>query len=314
MRLGPVPSTSWAIVMTCGIVSTDLSAVHQPVLSAILLWFAAGVWVFLAGALGVPLFLQQGRFGREVASPGVLTIVAATAVLGSRLAVSGYRTVPAVLLVLTAVLCAVLLGPVLRRWVTPTMGIAFLIGVSADSVALLSATLAVPYGASWLCWAAMGCLLGGLGLYCFAAARFDLRQLLSGHGDHWIAGGALAISALAAGRITEAAGQLGLVRQHHHALTVGTLVVWCAAMLWLPVLIAAEVVRPRIRYDIRRWATGFPIGMYAACSFTVGQVTGIGGIVEFARLWTWVSVAATLALLAGLVRRLALTDVWVPAH
>jgi len=300
--------------MTCGIVSTALYADHQPVLSAILLWFAAAVWVFLAGALGVPLFFQKGRLWREAASPGVLTIVAATAVLGSRLAVGGYRTVPAVLLVLTAALCAVLIGPVLRRWKTPTMGIGFLIGVSADSVALLSATLAAPYRAPWLCWAAMVCLVAGLGLYCFAAARFDLRQLLSGQGDHWIAGGALAISALAAARVTEAAGVLGLLRQQHQALTMGTLVLWCAAMIWLPVLIVGEVVRPRVSYDIRRWATGFPVGMYAACSFTVGDVTGIGGIAEFGRVWTWVAVAATVALLAGLFRRLVRTDVSVLAH
>ena len=43
----------------------------------------------------------------------------------------------------------------------------------------------------------------------FTAARFDLRELLTGQGDHWVAGGALAISALAAGKITEAAGALG---------------------------------------------------------------------------------------------------------
>jgi hypothetical protein len=39
-------------------------------------------------------------------------------------------------------------------------------------------------------------------------SRFDLRQLATGHGDHWITGGALAISTLAAGRITLAAKSL----------------------------------------------------------------------------------------------------------
>lgn len=38
-------------------------------------------------------------------------------------------------------------------------------------------------------------------------------------------------------------------------------------MLWLPVLLLAEMLRPRLGYDVRRWSTGFPVGMYAACSF-----------------------------------------------
>ena len=75
-----VPTTSWTIVMTCGVVSVDLAADHQDVLSAVLFWFAAAVWILLMGVLAGPLLFQDGRLGREAASPAVLTIVAATAV------------------------------------------------------------------------------------------------------------------------------------------------------------------------------------------------------------------------------------------
>lgn len=307
-----VPTPSWTIVMTCGVVSIDLSLAHQPVLSAILLWFTAAVWVLLTCALGVPLVLPGGRLWREAASPAVLTIVAATAVLGSRLALGGYRALAAVLLILAAIEWAVLTGPVLRRWVTPTVGISFVAGVAADSLALLSGTLAAPYGSRWLCWVALLLILVALALYGFAVARFDWKQLLSGRGDHWIAGGALAISALSAARVTEAASTLNLF--NHRALMVGTLVLWCAAMAWLPVLIVAEIVKPRLNYGLSRWATGFPIGMYAACSFVVGEVTGITGIVGFARVWTWIAAAATLLLLAGLFRSLGRADTSVLAR
>ena len=53
---------------------------------------------------------------------------------------------------------------------------------------------------------------------------------------------------------------------------------------------------------MRRWATVFPLGMYAACSFTVGRVTGLTGITSFGQVWTWVAFAATLVVLAGLFR------------
>jgi Voltage-dependent anion channel len=145
-------------------------------------------------------------------------------------------------------------------------------------------------------------LVLGLAFYVFTAARFDLHELFTGHGDHWVAGGALAISALAAGKITEAAGALGQFSEQHQILTASTLVLWCLAMVWLFPLIAGEVLRPRLSYDVRRWATVFPLGMYAACSFTAGQVTGISGIARFGHVWTWVAFTVSLLVLAGLFR------------
>ena len=132
----------------------------------------------------------------------------------------------------------------------------------------------------------------GLAFYVFTAARFHPRDLLTGHGDHWIAGGALAISALSGGNITQAAAVLGQVSGQHQALTTSTLVLWCLAMAWLLPLVIAEILRPRLRYDMRRWATVFPLGMYAASSFTTGEVTGITGITDFGRVWTWVAFTA----------------------
>jgi tellurite resistance protein TehA-like permease len=194
--------------------------------------------------------------------------------------------------------------PVLRHWTTPTVGVSFIIGVATDGVALLSATLAVPYHARWLLTVAIFLLLLGLAFYVFTLSRFDLRQLLNGHGDHWIAGGALAISALCAGAITGAIRALGLFDQLHGVFRIGTLVLWCLAMAWQIPLFITEAVRPRLTYDVRRWATVFPFGMYAACSFTTGQVTGITGITTFGRVWTWVAFAITLLVFAGLFRHI----------
>src|ERR1700760_3493696 len=60
-----VPPASWTIVMASGVVSIDLSRDHQAVLSAIMAWFAALVWLFLAVTLAAPLAYQRGRFRRE---------------------------------------------------------------------------------------------------------------------------------------------------------------------------------------------------------------------------------------------------------
>jgi hypothetical protein len=39
---------------------------------------------------------------------------------------------------------------------------------------------------------------------------------------------------------------------------------WVLTMLWLVVLLLADVRWPRLEYDARRWSTVFPLGMYAA--------------------------------------------------
>jgi tellurite resistance protein TehA-like permease len=75
-------------------------------------------------------------------------------------------------------------------------------------------------------------------------------------------------------------------------------------MAWLIPLVISELIRPRLRYDVLRWATVFPVGMYAVCSFAVGQVTGLGGITDFARIWTPIALGVTLLVLVGLTRRI----------
>jgi tellurite resistance protein TehA-like permease len=97
------------------------------------------------------------------------------------------------------------------------------------------------------------------------------------------------------------------VLRRWQAPTLGIAFVLCVAtaglaVVWLFPLIAGEVLRPRLSYDVRRWATVFPLGMYAACSFTVGQVTRITGIAGFGHVWTWVAFTVSLLVLAGLFR------------
>ena len=73
---------------------------------------------------------------------------------------------------------------------------------------------------------------------------------------------------------------------------------WCGSSP----LVTGEVLRPRLTYDVRRWATVFPLGMYAACSLATGQVTGITGIADFGQVWTWVAFTVCLLALGGLFR------------
>jgi hypothetical protein len=299
--LASLPPASGAVVMGTGIVSIALSLDGRETLSRILLVIDAGVWVVLSLLLVARIAVNRERAWRESRSPAALTGVAGTAVLGTRLALLGWGWAGIGLLLLALVLWLLLLAPVLRNWKTPTIGVSFVLTVSTESLAVLAATLAASENASWLAEVALAPFLLGLAFYVFVISRFDLRQLLVGRGDHWITGGALAISALAAGKITLSAKSLGALGGLTGALEGVSVGLWIAAMVWLPVLVAVEALRPRLGYDVRRWATVFPVGMYAACSFVVGSAAGVAPITDFARVWVWVAVAVWAVVAAAMI-------------
>jgi voltage-gated anion channel len=207
------------------------------------------------------------------------------------------------LLVIGLLLWLALLSPVLTHWVVPTIGVSLVLTVSTESVAVLSAALAAAQSTRWLLLAALAPFVPGLVFYAFVIARFDFRQVGVGHCDHWITGGALAISTLAAARITLAGRSLHALVGIGGVLKLVTVLLWGLSILWLPLLLFAEVVRPRLGHDVRRWSTVFPVGMYAACTFLAGSAAHVSAITDFAKVWVWVGVAVWLVVFAAMLAR-----------
>jgi tellurite resistance protein TehA-like permease len=301
--LDSVPPAAGAEVMGTGIVSTALSLDGRETLSRILLVIAALMWATLAVAIALRARRDRARFLADVRTPPALTSVAGTNVLGTRLVLLGWAWAGIALLVIAAVAWVLLLGPVLRHWTTPTVGASLVLTVATESLAVLAAAVAATEHVEWLLVIALVPFVLGLCFYVFVICRFDLRQLGIGHGDHWITGGALAISTLAAGKIAAGAKALAILGHGGGVLKDVSVALWIVTMLWLPVLVLAEILHPRLHYDVRRWSTVFPVGMYAACSFVVGAVIVASGITDFARVWVWVSLAVWLVVFAAMLSR-----------
>jgi tellurite resistance protein TehA-like permease len=299
--LSAIPPASGAVVMGTGIVSVALSTAHQHALSLALLAVAATTWLALGLLLVARVLRDRSRVWREASSPAALTGVAATAVLGARATGLGWSGVAIALLVIGSGLWLGLLAPVLCNWRTKSTGVSFMVTVSTQSLSVLAAQLAVREHAAWLLYVSLAVFALGLALYLFVLASFEFRQLLDGQGDHWVSGGALAISTLAAARIAIGADLL-------HVLSPSTLrtlsvVLWACSAAWLPALVITEALRPRLGYDVRRWATVFPLGMYAACSFDAGRAASIGGLTDFAHVWVWIGFAGWCLVFAAMVWR-----------
>jgi len=287
-----IPGVAAAPVMGTGIVSVALELDGAHAASDALLAVALALALVLAAQVAIALRADRERVAREIATPAGLTIVAALCVLGTRLRQAGRPGVATVLVVAAVAIWGPVLVAVLRRWRRPVRGDGFLISVATQAIAVLCAALGA--GAP-----ALAALVAGLALYAWAAAGFDRAEIRSGRGDQWIAGGALAIAALAAATTATAFG----AAPPGDALDTAAFVLWLLAMAWLPVLIAGEVVRPRAGAGSRRWSTVFPVGMYAAMSHAVGHEAGRPWIVTFARGWTWVAVAVWAVVAATSLRR-----------
>ncbi|HEY6538553.1 MAG TPA: hypothetical protein VI138_05875, partial [Candidatus Dormibacteraeota bacterium] len=135
----------------------------------------------------------------------------------------------------------------------------------------------------------------GLAAYLLVVSRFEVEELFRGRGDHWVAGGALAIATLAGGELwlgLRSAGYQG--GPGLEGVVVG---LWVLASLWIAALIASEVIRPRLGYHHLRWATVFPLGMYGVCSLVLGRVAGPLAFLVLGRVFVWVALAAWLLVL-----------------
>ena len=262
MTARPVGSSA---VMASGIVSLDLHYCGWETASRVVLAVAVAAWL-LAGA--------TGDLTGEVAG------VAATAALGSRLGALGWRAAVWASLALAAALWIRRVPAVVNR--RDASGSVFLGTVATQSLAILAAAVGARV-------AGLALLAGGLVLYARAARRFRLRELVRGAGDHWVAGGALAISTLACADLA--------ARLPAEAL-------WLCALAWLPALVAGELLEPRLGGVPARWSTAFPLGMYAAMSFAVSRLAGLGWLEPLARDWTVVATAVwALVLIASVAPR-----------
>lgn len=304
------PPTAGAAVMATGILSVALHQTDHETLSRIALALACAAWLALAGDFAARLLWDRVRWTQEAATPAALTAIAATTVLGTRFTTLGWETLAEALLALAAVLWPGLLITVVRHWHRHMPGAVFLGCVATQGLAVLAATLAATEATAWLAHAALALFWLGLLLYAVALTRFDPREVVHGAGDHWVAGGALAISALAGSKLIAAdsahlylwnADDSGVL----HAVTVTVLVLDLA---WYAVLLVAEIAWPRPHYDVRRWATAFPMGMTSAAALSVATALDVPWLDTPGEVLLWIAVAAWLAVAAGAVT--AYTGAW----
>ena len=287
--------------MSTGILSTATQMAGLRPVSWVLLALAVLGELVLAAALVGRLLGDRPGFVADAGTPASLTGVAATAVIGGRIASLGWTGAAWALLAVSALLWLVLLPFVLWHWQVPTVGAGFLVCVATEGLAVLAGVQGAITGSRLVVAAGFAPFLLGLVLYAVVVARFDWRQLVVGAGDHWVVSGALAITSLAGAELLRSSDRLGLHRIVQ-PLRLLDLAVWAVAVAGYAVLLGCELRWPRRRYDIRRWATVFPMGMTAAASFAVAQAGRLPTLTVVGHVLLWPGLAAWAFTAAGATR------------
>lgn len=287
--------------MATGILSVGLHLTGHEALSRVVLVTACAAWTLLAANFTHLLLSDRAGWVARADTPGALTAVAATAVLGTRFSLLGWTSVAAALLALAALLWPALLMVVVRHWGRRMPGSVFLGCVATEGLAALGATLAAVTSTAWLAHTALVLFWSGLLLYAAALMRFDVREVARGAGDHWVSGGALAISALAGAILLDAADSgMHLWNDDDSAVLRHTTVALLAvALACCAVLAVFEAVRPRLRYDVRRWSTVFPLGMAAVATLSVASTLDITFLEKPGQGLVWIALAAWAAVAVG---------------
>jgi tellurite resistance protein TehA-like permease len=121
---------------------------------------------------------------------------------------------------------------------------------------------------------------------------------------YWVTMGATAITVLAAAKILGMAPSPPVAATS--AVVQGLAVVLWAFGTWLiPLLVTFGVWRHvlnrvRLEYTPSLWSIVFPLGMYGVASMELGSVAHLPIIAAIGRTWTWVAIAAWLAVFIGL--------------
>jgi tellurite resistance protein TehA-like permease len=306
--------------MATGIVSVGLRLENFLVLSDILLVIGCAAYVVLI-ALTVGRVVGFRQAVRDdltdpVVAFGFFTFVAATNVLGTRLAMDwSATTLPTILLVVStvawlvsgyAIPWAVMLRRPTKSVLRDVNGTWFVWAVASQSVAVLAASLEPHLRGIRNLLSVIAILSWSVGLILYAVIGLAVIVRLLTHGitpeefgpAYWVAMGAAAITVLAGSRLVEML-DTPMVSVTRGLVAGGSVVLWSLASWLIPVLVAIgwwRHVRHRIRlaYTPDLWGIVFPLGMYAVAGIYLGQADRLPLVGAIGGVFLWVAVASWL--------------------
>lgn len=319
----------FAAVMGTGIVSIGLHDVGVEALSLALMWIAVVLYIvlwvlYIWRAIGFRHQVVADLRDPEIAF-AFFTVVAATDVLGVRLAKEGMIVVATPLFLLAAALWFVF-GYLLPWQVLMTRdgkpilaranGTWFIWAVASQSLAV-GMTQLRPYvdavAAPWVGMLAVLAWSVGVILYAAMAMLVLLRVVHFGvtpqqfDPAYWVAMGALAIAVVAGAGIVEM-GHSPMVDAVRPLIAATVVIFWVFCVWLIPLLVGAGfwrhvVHKLPLRYVATLWSMVFPIGMFAAASISLGTADELPAAGTIGQIALVVAVAVRAVVFIAMLHR-----------
>jgi tellurite resistance protein TehA-like permease len=315
----------FALVMSTGIVAVAARMSGYPRLSWLLFVIASlaypVLWIVLCARMLRYPRAVLADFASHERGPTFLTIVAASAVLGSEFAAFGVLTVllPVLFWMSVALWCVLLYGflatvtlgnakPGLDRGLN---GAWLLVVVATESLSVLSSLLALRGGASPpLIFASLAFYLLGVVLYVLLLALILLRwvfhpmRAVEMDASWWINMGAGAIATLAGAQLLTVPEATDSLAPLLILVAPFTVLLWATSTFWIPLLVivfAWKVTHGAARgYDVRLWSGVFPLGMYAVATDSYAAAARLPFLAPVSRVSFWIALLAWTLTFVGM--------------
>jgi tellurite resistance protein TehA-like permease len=305
----------FSVVMATAVTSLLARPLGLATVSLVLLALAAGAYLLLLAGHAMRLARRPTAVLSELGNARAfeyLTIVAAGGVLGSGLLLAGAGTLTGwVLLVLSGIvwltICAGLTVDLAHHSLHPSRelrGTWLLTVVAPQSLSVLAVSLLDQSGPRALATLAVALWLFGSALYPpIALGRMrrlgvGWRAAMRVRPDDWILMGALAISAVAASRLLTLPAHSGMPSPIHTVVLAGATAQLALAAMFIPLLVWDELAHMLRFHDVppasRRWATVFPLGMFALACHAFAAATGLRPLATVGEVSSVVALGAWL--------------------
>jgi tellurite resistance protein TehA-like permease len=317
----------FALVMATGIVSRAVGADGSARLSGILLSLTIACYAVLVVAYGWRLARYRREFVADLEDPrktfAFFTFVAASDVLGSRLAADGHSWATVGLLIVSILAWLLLtygvpLMLITRHGTQPALagvnGTWFVWVVGTQSLAVSATVLPPPVPATAVALS-VACWSVGVVLYVMVAAlvltsllQYPVRpaELTPAY---WVFMGATAISVLAGAQILLLPAD-PLVTAARPVIAGLCIILWAFGTWLIPFLLGMGVWRHLLRgvelsYEAALWSIVFPIGMYGVASRELGKAVGVSWLATLGSDEAWLAFAVWAVVFLAMLGSLA---------